>query len=304
MKYFTISYFKRKVERFIKKNFPSYYRWLYCQKIYNYLTGKELNWSKPTDINQKLFWLSRFWQNPLIIDLSDKVKVRNYLSSLSLDFILTPIYKIYNNVDLINFDELPNQFILKLNHGSAMNIIVRDKNNINKREVIEKLNGWFNTRYGENIGEYHYGKIEKKIICEKLLNPNSEKSLIDYKLHCLNGKPAFFLVCSDREHEKNKVNLSSYDLNWNRKCYLVNEDEDLLKIERPAKLDDMISIAKKLSEPFPYVRVDFYFVDNMIYFSELTFTPAANIMHYYKQSTLDMMGDMLILPKQKIKYVW
>lgn len=304
MRYFKLAYYRRKLEKLLEIYYPLYYRWLYCEKIYQYSTGKKLNWKNPNDINQKLFWLARYWQNPLIVDLSDKIKVREYLKNLSLEYILTPLYNMYDSVDEIDFEKLPNQFVLKLNHGSAMNIIVKDKMKINYQEVKDKLNDWYNIDYGLDIGEFHYSKIEKKIVCEKFLESGDSKSLIDYKLHCFNGEPVFFLICSDRKSDINKVSLTSYDLEWNRLYYLNNEEDNFLEFEKPLKINEMIMIARILSKPFPYVRVDLYYVDNKIFFSELTFTPAANIMHYYKQTTLDMMGNMLILPKHKITNNW
>lgn len=281
---------------FISKNIP----YLYSRYFYRLNTGKNLDYKCPRDINEKLFWLSRYWKNSLVVKCADKYLVREYVKDCDAEEILVPLYNIYDNVDEIDITVLPESFVLKTNNGYSNNIICKDKAKIDIYELKMKLSNWLNQSFGYETAEYHYTKISPKIICEKYLSSDSEVSLIDYKIHCLNGKPYSILVCSERDIENHKLILSSYSLNWERQSFLINEEEHQnYWIEKPTKLDEMLRYAEKLSKPFPYVRVDFYYVENKIYFGEMTFTPAANIMDYYKQTTLDLLGDSLILPKKK-----
>lgn len=153
---------------------------------------------------------------------------------------------------------------------------------------------------GGGTNEFYYSKIIPKIVCEKFLDGEG-KSLIDYKLHCINGEPQFFLVCSERDIENSKLTLTSYTKEWDKKDYLKTEGNQM---QKPKELDKIIEYAKILSEDFPYVRADFYEVNGRVYFGELTFTPAANNMYYYKESVLEMMGDKLVLPEEKIEGNW
>lgn len=284
--------------KYIYKVIPFWYSCYYYKKN----TGKLLNYNYPNDINQKLFWLSRYWRNPLIVKCADKYKVREYVLECSLGNILVPIYGVYNNFDYIDFDLLPDRFVLKTNNGYASNYICNDKSKIDIEAVKEKFSNWFNSDFGYKTAEYHYTKIEPKIICEKNLLDEGSLSLIDYKIHCINGEPHSILVCSERNVEDHTLILSSYSLDWDKLNVLIDEESRMHYIEKPDGLVDMINYARILSKPFPYVRVDFYYINNCVYFGELTFTPAANIMDYYKQSFLDMMGEALKLPKKSSRF--
>ena len=262
---------------------------------YAMVTWKRLNYRNPKYINQKLFWLTRYWQNPLVIKCADKYLVRDYVKDCDCEEILVPLYGVYDNANDIDFDKLPNSFVLKVNHGCKYNILCKDKSLIDKEKIVVQLNNWLLKKIGDIGFEYYYDKIHPKITCEQYLQ-FSDESLIDYKIHCINGEPQFFQVCYDRKVDTNQVVFSSYSLDWERLSLLKNEGDD--EIPKPKYLNEMIEYARILSKPFPYVRADFYYVDDKIYFGELTFTSAAHIMDSYKDSTLKMMGDKLDLPEK------
>lgn len=240
-------------------------------------------------------WLSRYWQDPRKSEYADKVLVREYVKKCGFEDILLPIYGIWNTADEIDFDKLPNQFVLKCNHGCGYNIICKDKNALDQNEAKHQLNKWLSEVYGMSYYEIHYAKIKPLVFCEKYL-PSLEKSVIDYKIHCINGEPFCFFVCSDRDDSKNEVVFSSYSLDWEHLNYLKEEGPE--NIPKPQNLDRMLKIANTLSKPFPYIRVDLYEVEGVVYFGELTFTPHGNIMDYYKDDVLLKMGELLKLPKK------
>ena len=275
--------------------FSKYFKVLFSKYIYYRFTGKYLNLKNPKSISEKIMWLKLYYKNPLIPRCTDKYLVRQYLENKGLSHLLNELYGLYNSVEEINFDELPNQFVLKATHGCGYNIICRDKSSLSIAETKQKLKTWMNSVYGLMYGEWHYSEITPKIICEKYLSSlDSSSSIVDYKIQCLNGKPFCFLIVYDRNEKA--VKLSSYDMHWQRIDFLKKEGGELAQ---PQNLELMIQAAALLSNPFPYVRVDFYEIEGRLYFGELTFTPLGGMQDLdYKDETLDLMGKELVLPER------
>ena len=293
LRYFTSSYWNRKYYRTKKKYWPtSYTIWDELAYNYNVTTGRRLNYRHPKDINEKLYWLNRYWQEPLKTQCADKFAVRKYIEENGLGSILVPLLGVWNNVEQIDFDELPNQFVLKCNHGSGYNIVCLNKENLDVKQTKETLTSWMQIDFSSLAYELHYKDIPRKIICEELLSPTAP---IEYQAWCINGKPESFLVC--RKRFEGGYDSWSYSLDWKRLYERFRENEE--DLPRPSNLDQIIEYAKILSKPFPFVRTDFYDVDGKIYFAELTFTPAGNILSAYKESFINRLGKNLVLPKKE-----
>lgn len=275
---------------FISRNFKV----LFSKCIYFSYTGNHLDLHNPRNINEKTMWLKLYYKNPLIAKCTDKFLVREYVEEKGLSEILNELYGVYNSVDEIDFNKLPDQFALKATHGCGYNIICNNKKNLNIEESRKKLKLWLNSVYGIKSGEWHYSEIVPKIICEKYLDHTENwTSIADYKIHCINGKPYCIMNYYNRtEHSKMRT---SYNLNWERINILKNEADDC---EKPQSLDSMINIAKILAEPFPYVRVDFYEINGQLYFGELTFTPLGGMQTIFTDEALNLMGKELVLPKK------
>lgn len=266
---------------------------------YKRRTNKDIDISNPTNLNEKLIWLHLNWRDASIIRCADKLQVKEYLKEKGLEEIVIPTIAKFDNAEQINFDILPSKFVLKCNHGCGYNIICEDKNQLDTKQVTKTLNTWFNEVYGLNSCEFHYQKIPPKIFIEEYLDFGSTDQIIDYKLHCINGNPYAFLICHNR---KNGIpSLTSYDLQWNRINLLKNES--LINIEKPKVLNKLLNTASILCKSFPYVRLDYYILNDKIYLGEMTFTPAGNVMDYYKDETLNKMGEQLRLP-EKIESQW
>ena len=186
---------------------------------------------------------------------------------------MIPLLGVYDKTEEeIDYDILPNQFVLKLNHGSGYNIIVKEKNKENITNINKKLNKWIKEDYYKIKKEYQYKNVIKKIVCEEYIN-DSKGELLDYKFFCFDGEPKLFKVDFDR-FQNHKANF--YDNNWK----LLNLQEtgfenNKNEVDKPKKFNEMLEIARKLSSEFKFVRVDLYNVDEKIYFGELTFTPAS-----------------------------
>ncbi|KAF0238237.1 MAG: hypothetical protein FD181_1182 [Prolixibacteraceae bacterium] len=285
----------RSSPEFFSKNFKV----LFSKYIYHVFTGKYLNLRVPKSINEKLMWLKLYYENELTVKCTDKFLVREYLGSKRLSNILNELYGVYDTVDEIDFDNLPQKFALKATHGCGYNIICSDKSTLKIADVKTKLNFWLNSIYGLRTGEWQYARIKPRIICEKYLeHPVNSTSVADFKIHCLNGQPFCILVYYNRS--ENSKMRTAYNLNWERINVLKNEGGDF---EKPQNLDAMLQIAVSLSEPFPYVRVDLYEVEGRLYFGELTFTPHGGMMINFTDETLDLMGKQLILPKRNRKRI-
>lgn len=268
--------------------------------IYLLRTGKVLNLKNPQDLNEKMFWLSRYWRNPLITLCSDKYKVRQFLEEKGCGDILNEQYGVYDRGEDIDFEKLPDKFVLKCNHGSRMNIVVEDKNKLNIPETIATLNKWVKFQYGRGT-EWQYKAIEPKILAEKYLESQDGK-MIEYQIFCFNGKPMFFLVRNDlRKSEVDKASIEyavSYTMDWKRVYMRKDEEQFNFELPKPANYEKMIEYAKRLSEGFPQVRVDYYEIDDKLVFGELTFSSNGSVQSNYKDDYIKSLGAELELPSK------
>ena len=203
-------------------------------------------------------------------------------------------YGAYENSNEINFIELPDQFVLKTNHGSGGVIICQNKDELNIKECKKQLDNDLKNNYAKVALEYHYSSIKSRVICEEYKNDGSGISPINYKIYCFNGKPECVLALAERDR---KLKRGYYDNNWNCLEYIKEEYESSNKLEKPVDLHKMFEIAADLSKPFPFVRVDLYNVVGKIYFGGLTFTPSAGVFTYLTQETLDYFGSLIDLNK-------
>jgi hypothetical protein len=289
-KIFTKEYYFRKWW----KIFPEY-RYMYLtKKIYKEATGKKMSYCNPIDLSEKLIWLTYYWRHPLKTYCADKYLVRNYVESKGYGDLLIPLVNVWNTIEEIDFSTLPSNFVLKCNHGSGCNILCINNNLFDFAEAMNKLYTWMNTDYSEIMFELHYKAIPRNIICEKLI---SRTAPIEYQFWCLNGKAESILVC--RKNFDGTYDANSYSLNWEKLYDRINENYSV-SFNKPNCLSKLIEISECLAQPFPFVRADFYVVDERIYFAELTFTPAGNILPQYTEKFKKRLGEKLILPKKII----
>lgn len=240
---------------------------------YRIKTGRSLDLKNPRRYTEKLQWYKLNYRNPLMHQCVDKYKVREYVESKGLSNILVGLIGKYNAVDEIDWESLPNQFVIKTtNGGGGLNVVVcSNKTTFDINCAKEKLKcKQVKTRSGGR--EWAYYGLEPGIVVEELLinNDNPTAGINDYKFFCYNGKPEYIVVDVDRYigHKRN-----FYDCEWNN-LYIESDCSSLDRIiKKPKNLDIMLEIASKLSEDFPYVRVDLYNCEGKIYFGEMTFYP-------------------------------
>lgn len=260
------------------------------ENLYKKKIGHELDWKNLTTYTEKMQWEKMFNKNYMKSKLSDKYEVREWVSSKIGKQYLIPLLGCWENFDDIDFSKLPNQFVLKTNHGSGTNFIVKDKSNMNIKMIRKLFTDWLETDYGYNTGfELHYSDIKPKIIAEKYMESKIGQ-LQDYKFLCFHGKPYYCWVDMDRyaNHTRNVYDLDWNLQPWNQSSYGVYHEP----IERPKNFEKMIELANILCEGFSHVRVDFYNIDGTIYFGEMTFTNGSGLDSIIPSEYDKMLGDL------------
>ncbi|WHY71993.1 ATP-grasp fold amidoligase family protein [Fictibacillus enclensis] len=255
---------------------------------------KKLNFKKPVSFNEKIQYLKikKYTDNPTITQCVDKYRIREYLKKYNLDSLCPKLYGVYNNADDIDWDKLPMSFVIKCNHGSGMNILCSEKNELNKEEVKKTLNTWMKKEYWKIFGETQYKNVQKKIIIEELLDPN----ILTYKFYCFNGQIKVSYVSLNGENGEKEKYIDFFDEKWNWiPVKLWPHEHAPVHPNKPKAYDEMCNIARTLSKDFPFVRVDLYNVNGDIYFSELTFVPTGGMMRLTPESVNEDWGKWLEL---------
>jgi hypothetical protein len=261
------------------------------------VTGNKLNLLHPRTYNEKVQWLKLYDNTPLKALLSDKFLVRRWVAEKIGEQYLIPLLGVWDDFDEINFDVLPDQFVLKVNHGSNWLIIVKDKAKFNKESAKQKINTWMNSNFAYCVGlELQYRDIKPKIIAEQYLEDESGY-LADYKIYCFEGRPCFIRYAGRGRDKKGGVRHILYDLDWNPMGFrFTGNHRPCSFVRRPDNLAEMVHIADVLGSGFHHVRVDLYLTNGKIYFGEMTFTPASGLYHFDPDEWNLKLGDMIKLP--------
>lgn len=260
--------------------------------------GKKLNLENPQTFNEKLQWLKLYDKKPEYTQFVDKYEVRKYIANTIGEEYLISLLGVYDNFDEIDFDVLPNKFVLKPNHTSGNVYICKDKSQINYIELKKEVNMWLKRRYYWMHREWPYKNVKPKIICEKYMVDESGIELKDYKFMCFNGKVKCSFICLNR-NSSNGLNIDIYDINWNPMPFgRPNHPNSGTVIPKPNNFDKMVRFAEKLSKDIPFVRVDFYEINGQIYFGELTFYPGAGFEEFTPESYDYLLGSWIGFSKR------
>ena len=264
--------------------------------------GTDIDWKHPKTIDEKINWLKYYSDTSQWTLLADKYRVRKYVADCGLEDILVPLYGKWDKAEDIDWDSLPNQFVMKTNNASKSVLICKDKDSLDIDYWIKEIDKWMHYDYSIEKGEIHYRSIPPCIIAEHLLDaekqPLPSSSLIDYKVWAFDGKPVYIWCCLNRTSDS--VEVITYDTDWKAHpefsrnfyhFYLTDK-----RLPRPITLDKMLDAAAKLSKGFPQVRVDFYEVDGKLYFGEMTFTSSAGMNGFYTTEFLLELGRLTKLP--------
>ncbi len=268
------------------------------EKQFLRMAGYPLNLDNPKTFNEKIQWLKLYYHNPLMTKCADKVAVRDYIKEKIGAEYLIPIIGVYDNVDDIDWDVLPDKFVAKVNWGSGQNIICTDKSKLDIADAKQKLVQWTlpESNHYYDFLEWVYKDIPPKIIIEEYIE-QLDSNIQDYRFFCFNGvvQQIWLDVLSGSPDHKRHI----YDRNWNLLDIKVRWPSINKNIKKPENLDKMIRLAEILSHDFPHVRVDFYNIQGKIYFGELTFS-SMNGTGIFEPFEWDRkLGTLLTLPDIK-----
>lgn len=253
--------------------------------------GYSLSLKNPKTFNEKLQWIKLNDRNPLMPKCCDKYAVRQFVEEQGCGEILNHLIWQGLDPEQIPFDKLPEKYVIKVTHGSTFNIIQNGSKRITKNEVVEKCNKWMKSKFLACYGEWFYGVEKPRVIVEDFIESKDDEQLRDYKVFCFNGIPRVIRVDTDRftEHK-----MDFYDADWNKiegagMGYPVSGRQ----FSKPVCLNRLLKYAAKLSSPFHHARVDFYIVEEKIYFGEITFTNGAGFDRFSSYDFDLMMGNWL-----------
>lgn len=270
---------------------------LYVKMQYKYITHHKLNLKNPVRYTEKLQYLRLFVypKDKLVSKCASRDGVREYVKEKGYEDRLIPIYGIFDSFDEIDFDNLPNQFVIKCTHACAFNKIVLDKENTDRVALKKQFDKWLKTNYGKKTVERHYSLIKPRIIIEKYIGELDNLPL-EYKIHVFNGKAKSLYVVSGRGKD---IRYNNYYIDWTPfdGSQFNGWKKTDYELKKPSNFDEMVKFAEDLADEFPFVRVDLYDIDGKIYFSEMTFTPAKGTLILDDDKCDFEMGEWLDISK-------
>lgn len=270
---------------------------IYLQLMFRCKMGYKLDLSNPKSFSEKIQWLKLNNRNPLYTTLVDKYAVKNYVAKIIGEDHIIPILGVWNSAEKIDFDSLPNKFVLKTTNGGGGNVLVcKNKLTLNREASIKKMDMQLKQRsIYKTYREWPYKNVTPRIIAEKYMEDENGE-LNDYKFFCFNGKPQYCQVIRDRF---TKETIDFYDLEWNHMPFVgLNPvvENGLNPVEKPRCLKALIEACESLSEGIPFVRVDFFVINNQFYFGEMTFYPASGLGAFRPMEWNYRLGDLIKLP--------
>lgn len=270
--------------------------------LYKLKTGYTLNLNKPVTYNEKLQWIKLYDKNPLMPFCCDKFLVREYVRSRDCGDILNELFWEGFDPEDIPFERLPNQFIIKVTHGSSFNVICKNKEDLNREKTRDLLNKWLNMKFLPCYGEWFYGVERPRVIVEKYLENKDIGGLLDYKVFCFHGKPRLIYVMTIADRKAG--NIYDVDFNFIPNVKLGGGTDLTFDVPKPDNLDEMLDYARKLSRDFIHVRVDLYNINRKVVFGELSFTKGAGFSKITPHSFDIEMGSWLTLPDKMDLINW
>lgn len=269
----------------------------YVKEQYKYITHHKCNLKNPIRYTEKLQYLRLFVypKDNLVSKCASRDGAREYLKELGYEDLLIPSFGVFDKFDDINFDALPNSFVLKCTHACAFNLIVKDKSKLDIKKARKQFNKWLKTNYGNKTLEKHYSSITPRIIVEKYIG-EIDSLPVEYKIHVFNGVAKSMYVVTGRGQD---IRYNNYYIDWKEfdgsQFNGWKKKEDGVPI--PSNWDEMVKIAENLAKKFPFVRVDLYNINGKIYFGEMTFTPAKGTLILDDDKCDFEMGEWLDISK-------
>lgn len=292
----TFSYYLYKWQKNLMLRFCS--DETYLKYVFKKEVGYLLNLDNPRSYNEKLQWLKLHYKRPEYTSLVDKVEAKEYVAGIIGNKYIIPTLGIWDNVEDIDWNSLPNQFVVKSTNDSGGIVVCKDKSQFNKNEAVRKLKEKGNRNYTKYNKEYPYETVSHRYIAETYMEDESGYELKDYKFFCFNGEPKVLFVATDRQKKGEETKFDFFDLDWNHLPFTNGHPNNPNQIARPQNFEEMLNVARKLSKGMPQVRIDLYNCKGKIYFGEITFFHWSGLTPFVPEKWDYWMGDFITLPKE------
>ena len=276
---------------------------LYLQLLYRQRMGYRLDLDNPSTFNEKIQWLKLYDRKPIYTTMVDKYKAKEYVAGIIGKEHIVPNFGVWNHFDEIDFDALPDKFVLKCTHDSGGIVVCKNKRDLDRKKAREKIEKSLKTDYYFHCREWPYHDVERKIIAEKFMEDEESKKagIRDYKFFCFNGKPQFVYISEGLDNHAT-ARMVFVTLDWKRASFQRTDYEEFDELpKKPDTFDEMFAIAETLSKGLDFIRVDLYQIQNKVYFSELTFSPCAGFIPFKDIKSDLEIGKMLHLTGEKEK---
>lgn len=269
---------------------------VWIQIKYRMFFGRFCNFKSPQSYNEKLQWLKLYYRKPLMTTMVDKYEAKKYVANLIGEEYIIPTIGVWDKFEDINFDTLPNQFVLKCTHDSGGLVICRDKSKLDISAACKRINKSLKRNYYYMHREWPYKNVKPRIIAEKYMEDESGYELKDYKWFCFDGHPKALFIAMDRGVEGEETKFDFYDENFKHLPFTNGHPNSPHPAPKPISFEKMKELASKLSEGIPHVRVDFYDINGKIYFGELTFYHWSGMVPFEPKEWDYTFGIWLKLP--------
>ena len=269
---------------------------IYLNNKFRKVFGRDIDWKNPTTFNEKLQWLKIYDRNPLYTKLVDKYEVRKYIAEKIGEEYLIPCLGVWEHFEDINFNELPDQFVLKCTHDSNSVVVCRNKAAFDIENARKKLNQHLKMNFYYNAREWPYKNVKPRIIAEQYMEDRQTEELKDYKIFAFSGVAQALFIASDRQNPNEQVKFDFFDVNFGHLDIRQGHPNSAILPDKPSNLKEMISLAEKLSEEFPQVRVDFYECNEKTYFGEMTFFHHSGFVAFDPENWDVTFGSWIKLP--------
>ena len=298
-----LSYYKSHPGRMALRVLDRFFTWLpdklYLRLKFRFAMGRKLNLKDPRTFNEKLQWLKLYGRRPIDTLLSDKYAVKGFISKTIGEQYVIPLIGVWDKFDDIDFNQLPDKFVLKCTHDSGGLIVCKDKKNLDIESARKMFNKSLKTDYYVYSREKAYRDIPRRILAEEYKEDSKTGELRDYKFFCFDGVPRALFIASDRQIKGEETKFDFFDINFNHLPFTNGHPNAKVMPEKPVCFDEMKALAAKLSEGIPHVRVDFYEVDGHVYFGEMTYSHWGGMTPFVPEEWDYIFGSWIKLPNVK-----
>lgn len=274
---------------------------IFLRIMYKKMMGKKLNLRSPETFSEKLQWLKLHNRNPLYTTLVDKYAVKSWVAEKIGDSYVIPTLGVWNKFEDIDFEKLPNKFVLKCTHDSGSLVVCKDKSSFNRELAGKKLNDRLKRNFYYQWREWPYKNVLPRIIAESYVEDPNDAELRDYKFYTFNGEPKYLLLASNRQSQDKPFCIDFFDMDFNhlplKDYYHPNNEYDVL--HKPKNFDKMKELARILAKGIPHVRIDFYEANGKVLFGEMTFYDNSGFLPFKPEKYDKIWGDCLNLPSSE-----